>query len=291
MRRAARRGVDVRLILQGEPDMPIVKTAASMLYDHLLRAGVHIYEYCERPLHGKVALVDDDWRTVGSSNLDPLSLSLNLEANVVLRDRAFTDCLRGRLQHLIDHDCRPARVPPPSRWSLWPQLRSAFVFHFLRHFSDLGRLAAAPCADGSRSRSRRWTDAARRPNRRSRRSRSPGGALATEALPTPRPVPADAGRRAPARPVLVPAAKRGADDRCSSSPCWPGGQAGPQHRLERRLDRASRLPAGTLLLAAGFAAASHALYSSYDLFGRHETGHRLPPRRWSASPSSAMPST
>ena len=52
LRRAARRGVDVRLILQGEPDMPIVKTAAGLLYDHLLRAGVHIYEYCERPLHG-----------------------------------------------------------------------------------------------------------------------------------------------------------------------------------------------------------------------------------------------
>ena len=49
MRRAAKRGVDVRLILQGQPDMPIVRTAASLLYDHLLRAGVRIYEYCDRP--------------------------------------------------------------------------------------------------------------------------------------------------------------------------------------------------------------------------------------------------
>ena len=46
----AKRGVDVRLILQGQPDMPIVRTAASLLYDHLLRAGVRIYEYCDRPL-------------------------------------------------------------------------------------------------------------------------------------------------------------------------------------------------------------------------------------------------
>jgi hypothetical protein len=45
-----------------------------MLYHHLLRAGVRIYEYCDRPLHGKVALMDDEWATVGSSNLDPLSL-------------------------------------------------------------------------------------------------------------------------------------------------------------------------------------------------------------------------
>ena len=135
LRRAARRGVDVHLILQGEPDMPIVKTAAELLYDHLQRDGVHVHEYCKRPLHGKVAVIDDDWSTVGSSNLDPLSLALNLEANVVLRDRAFADCLRSRLQHLIDHECRAARVPPPSRWSFWPQLRSTLVFHFLRHFS------------------------------------------------------------------------------------------------------------------------------------------------------------
>lgn len=50
LRRAARRGVDVRLILQGEPDMPIVKTAATMLYHHLLHAGVRIYEYCDRQI-------------------------------------------------------------------------------------------------------------------------------------------------------------------------------------------------------------------------------------------------
>jgi len=135
LRRAARRGVDVHLILQGEPDMPIVKTAAELLYDHLQRDGVHVHEYCKRPLHGKVAVIDDDWSTVGSSNLDPLSLSLNLEANVVLRDRGFAAGLRERLQHLIDHECRPAPAPPPSRWSFWPPLRSALVFHFLRRFS------------------------------------------------------------------------------------------------------------------------------------------------------------
>ena len=135
LRRAARRGVDVHLILQGEPDMPIVKTAAELLYDHLQRDGVHVHEYCKRPLHGKVAVIDDDWATVGSSNLDPLSLALNLEANVVVRDRAFANGLRSRLQHLMDHECRPARLPSPSRWSFWPQLRSALVFHFLRHFS------------------------------------------------------------------------------------------------------------------------------------------------------------
>ncbi|MDP1566224.1 MAG: cardiolipin synthase ClsB, partial [Polaromonas sp.] len=64
MRRAARRGVEVTLILQGMPDMPIVKVAAGLLYHYLLKAGVRIFEYCDRPLHGKVALMDDAWSTV-----------------------------------------------------------------------------------------------------------------------------------------------------------------------------------------------------------------------------------
>jgi cardiolipin synthase len=135
MRKAARRGVDVRLILQGEPDMPIVKTAASMLYHHLLHAGVRIYEYCERPLHGKVALMDDVWSTVGSSNLDPLSLSLNLEANVIVRNREFNHELEQRLEHLMRHSCKQIQPEDLSaEWSGWRLIRSFFVFHFLRWY-------------------------------------------------------------------------------------------------------------------------------------------------------------
>jgi len=134
MRRAARRGVDVRLILQGEPDMPIVKVAASMLYHHLLHAGVRIFEYCERPLHGKVAVVDDQWSTVGSSNLDPLSLSLNLESNVIVRDRAFNQVLSERLERLMRHSCKQVNASDLTEWSTWRLVRSFFVFHLLRWY-------------------------------------------------------------------------------------------------------------------------------------------------------------
>lgn len=134
MRRAARRGVDVRLIVQGQPDMAIVKTGAEMLYDHLQRAGVKIFEYCKRPLHGKVALVDDEWSTVGSSNLDPLSLALNYEANVVIRDRDFNQHLYGRLHDLMAHSCREVEVDTTRSAGWWPALRSAVVFHVLRSF-------------------------------------------------------------------------------------------------------------------------------------------------------------
>ena len=134
LRNAARRGVDVRLILQGEPDMPIVKIAANMLYHDLLGAGIKVYEYRERPLHGKVALTDDEWSTVGSSNLDPLSLSLNLEANIIIKDRAFNQHLGEHLAQLMAASCIQIHSSDLTGSSLWVKLRSFFVFHLLRRY-------------------------------------------------------------------------------------------------------------------------------------------------------------
>ncbi|WP_456280666.1 cardiolipin synthase ClsB [Cupriavidus sp. JZ107] len=131
---AAQRGVDVRLILQGNPDMLWVKRMADMLYAHLQDAGVRIFEYCERPLHGKVAVIDRDWSTVGSSNLDPLSLSLNLEANLVIRDAGFARGLRENLDTLMANACREI---PPNRQTRRAPLQLAattLMFHFLRRF-------------------------------------------------------------------------------------------------------------------------------------------------------------
>lgn len=134
LRRAARRGVRIHLILQGEPDMPIVRIAARMLYEHLLRAGVAIHEYCERPLHAKVAIADDEWSTVGSSNLDPLSLSLNLEANLIIRDRDFGLELRRRLERLIERHCRQMERGVGRNPGLWRFVPGFVVFHVLRRY-------------------------------------------------------------------------------------------------------------------------------------------------------------
>lgn len=134
MRNAARRGVNVVLIVQGEPDMPIVQVGARMLYHYLVPEGVKIYEYCRRPLHAKVALKDDAWATVGSSNLDPLSLALNLEANVIIHDRAFNRELRDNLDRLIANDCQWVDESKVPRQTYWHLAKSVLVFHFLRHF-------------------------------------------------------------------------------------------------------------------------------------------------------------
>jgi len=136
LRRAARRGVQVDLILQGWPDMPWAQRATKLLYGYLIRAGVNVYEYLERPLHAKIAAIDDRWATVGSSNLDPTSLSLNLEANVIVRDEAFAIHLRERIEHLMQQRCERVRLPTPGPLgSAWIALRSLVLFHTMRYFS------------------------------------------------------------------------------------------------------------------------------------------------------------
>jgi len=95
--KAAERGVKVQLLLQGKYEYFMQYYAARPVYDALLRAGVEIYEYAPSFLHAKVAVVDGHWATVGSSNLDPLSLLLAREANVVVEGEAFAMQLRGTL--------------------------------------------------------------------------------------------------------------------------------------------------------------------------------------------------
>ena len=134
MRNAARRGVKVKLIVQGEPDMPIVKVGARLLYNYLVKGGVEVYEYLRRPLHGKVALMDDHWATVGSSTLDPLSLSLNLEAHLIIHDTQFNQTLRDNLTRLIREDCKQVDESMMPKRTWWNLAKSVIVFHFLRHF-------------------------------------------------------------------------------------------------------------------------------------------------------------
>jgi cardiolipin synthase A/B len=98
---AAHRGVQVRLLLQGRYEYFMQYYAARPIYGALLRAGVEIYEYSPSFLHAKVAVIDGRWATVGSSNLDPLSLLLAREANVIVEDASFASQLRARLVHAI----------------------------------------------------------------------------------------------------------------------------------------------------------------------------------------------
>lgn len=94
---AASRGVQVTLLL-GVGQYRLQDAVAQSFYPKLLAAGVRIVEYRKTQLHGKVAVIDDDWATVGSSNYDGFSLFVNQEANIVVRDAAFADALRRHIE-------------------------------------------------------------------------------------------------------------------------------------------------------------------------------------------------
>ena len=124
LKRAAARGVRVHLLVQGHTDHPFIQLASRALYRDLLAAGVSIHEYQASELHAKVAVVDGHWATVGSSNIDPFSLLLAREANIVVDDTAFAGDLRLRLHQAIDQSATldPAgwqRRPWPRRMLSW----------------------------------------------------------------------------------------------------------------------------------------------------------------------------
>ncbi|WP_348752184.1 cardiolipin synthase ClsB [uncultured Aquincola sp.] len=136
LRNAARRGVKVRLLLQGRPDYRFAALAASVLYAEMLGHGVRIFEYTPAFLHAKVAVVDDDWATVGSSNIDPLSLLLNLEANVVVRDRRFAGELAAQFEEAVALS-REVTAPSVGR-GLWARLQRGFVAFCARLYLRVG---------------------------------------------------------------------------------------------------------------------------------------------------------
>jgi len=111
---AALRGVRVTLLLQARVEYRLLHYASRALYGQLLEAGVTIEEYHLSFLHAKVAVVDEQWATVGSSNIDPYSFLMAREANVFVRDPHFADQLRGELLRMIADG---ARRVVPERWA------------------------------------------------------------------------------------------------------------------------------------------------------------------------------
>ena len=113
LRRAARRGVDVRLVVPGPlTDHPLVRQAARRFYGKLLRNGVRIFEFQPRVLHGKMSICDD-WVSVGSSNLDRWSFKWNLEANQEIENEAFATAAAA----VFEKDCGLSLELDRRRWS------------------------------------------------------------------------------------------------------------------------------------------------------------------------------
>jgi cardiolipin synthase A/B len=131
LRRAARRGIEVRVVLAGRTDVRSLLWAAWAIYGKLLKSGVRVYEWWGAcALHAKTAVIDGQWSTVGSANLDAQSLKRSLELNVVIEDAAFAAEMERMFQEDLEH-CHEIRLEDWKSWPYWKRA-VAWVFYLFR---------------------------------------------------------------------------------------------------------------------------------------------------------------
>ena len=151
---SAKRGVRVVLLLQGRVEYLLQHYATRSLYGNLLNAGIEIYEYRKSFLHAKVAVIDRQWATVGSSNIDPFSLLLSREANVVVDDEGFCETLTKSLIQSVETDGR--RILPVH----WKQQPAFFRFMSWLSYGLLRLMIGISGYDSESSPARNWRTSA-----------------------------------------------------------------------------------------------------------------------------------
>ncbi|HMO61447.1 MAG TPA: phospholipase D-like domain-containing protein [Ferruginibacter sp.] len=102
---AVKRGVKIRIIAAGQSDVMLAKHAERWLYDWLLRNGIELYEYQKNILHGKLAVCDDKWMTLGSYNINNISAYASVELNLDVHKPEFVQMVRQGLEKIIEEDC------------------------------------------------------------------------------------------------------------------------------------------------------------------------------------------
>jgi cardiolipin synthase len=129
LRRAARRGVDVRLLVPGRSDSPVVLRASQRSYAYYLRSGIRLFEWPGPMMHSKAAVVDGLWSTIGSYNIDPLSLLVNRELNVVLLGRPAGSAF----ERMFEEDFGRSAPVHSDRWNargVWRRLSEELCSSF-----------------------------------------------------------------------------------------------------------------------------------------------------------------
>ncbi|MBI3095720.1 MAG: cardiolipin synthase ClsB [Rhodocyclales bacterium] len=144
---ATKRGVAVTLLLQGRVEYLLQHYATRSLYDHMLAAGVRVFEYDKAFLHAKVAVIDKHWATVGSSNIDPFSLLLSREANLVVRDAGFANTLHASLEAAIAGASHEIRAADHRRRSWLARIASAAAYSLVRLLIGVTRYGGKQYAD------------------------------------------------------------------------------------------------------------------------------------------------
>lgn len=149
LRRAARRGVKVTVVVAGSSDVVIAKNAERYIYDWLLRHHIEIYEVNQRVLHAKVACCDGNWMTIGSYNINDISAHASVEANIEISDPGFVQQVEQVLRDHIKNDCQLITAGKHAKtknivrqflrfgaYQLFRSLLFLFTFYFKRKKED-----------------------------------------------------------------------------------------------------------------------------------------------------------
>jgi cardiolipin synthase len=142
LQKAIRRGVKVTIIVSGTSDVFLVKMAEKYWYDWLLRNKIEIFEYTANVLHGKLAVCDGEWMTIGSYNVNDLSAYVSIELNYDVHDAVFVAGVEKQLREIMQKDCisisneSNLKVRPLARFGRWlaytfiSMALSVFTFYY-----------------------------------------------------------------------------------------------------------------------------------------------------------------
>lgn len=131
--KAANRGIQLKIVTAGPSDVPLAKHAERWLYDWMLRYGIKIYEYQHNILHGKIAVCDTTWMTIGSYNVNNISAYASLELNLNIKNEAFARLTKSAIETIILEDCiLITRQQHLRKKNLFKQLGRWISFQFIR---------------------------------------------------------------------------------------------------------------------------------------------------------------
>jgi cardiolipin synthase len=130
---ASRRGVKIKLITAGQSDVMIAKLAERWMYDWLLRNNIEIYEYQQNILHGKIAVCDSEWMTVGSYNINNISAYASIELNLDVSNPDFALYVENILEDIIEKECTfISKEKHRRKNNVFFQFSRWFSYHFIR---------------------------------------------------------------------------------------------------------------------------------------------------------------
>ena len=131
--KAAKRGVQIKIILAGPSDVMIAKYAERYLYNRLLKNDIALYEYQPNVLHAKLAITDGHWVTLGSYNINNISALASIEVNLDVRNKVFAHKVQQQMEEIIEQDCtRITSETHKLNSGFFERLREKISYYFIK---------------------------------------------------------------------------------------------------------------------------------------------------------------